>query len=186
MMHKARPITNDEARDIFLRHVAGLVEYWDGQPGTQQSKLRGLAFSILAAVDGSSVGLPGYHLIPMTSPENEQHAKDCGYDYYPASIDRRLALIEDRVRAYVSAKETAPQVAGEAYRDLCAAMWPDGYPENPFAQEMTAILQEQHSMDLAGDLHERIHAHFRGEVPRPEGLRTFGNFLADEARGMPR
>ena len=69
-------------RELFVSHVRGLVEYWfneSRQPETK-SKLEGLAFSILSAIDGCSVGLPPYKLVPMVSVND-------GEDWASSDID---------------------------------------------------------------------------------------------------
>lgn len=83
--HQAKEITQDEARHLFLKHIASLVEYWEkeSRASTSKDKLEGLAFSIMVTLDGGSGGHPGYQLIPNTNPEDIDFAKKEGFDYYP-------------------------------------------------------------------------------------------------------
>lgn len=83
-MRKAKKITRDEARYLLLKHLAGLVDYWEkeSRAETVRERMEGLLFSVLAALDGSAVGLPGYKIIPIA--DDNQWLKDNGVDYYAA------------------------------------------------------------------------------------------------------
>lgn len=62
----------------FVRHVAGAVAYWDQLPAgpfgphNQRERLQGLAFTILAALDGCAEWQP--ELDDDDLAENELHA----------------------------------------------------------------------------------------------------------------
>lgn len=85
MGHKAKEITREEARYLFLKHMVSMVDYWENESRatTSKEKLEGLLFSILAALDGSSAEIPGYILIPSTHDSDKEYAIKQGYDYYP-------------------------------------------------------------------------------------------------------
>lgn len=89
MTRQAKEITVEEARHLFLTHVAVLVDYWEKESRvkTSQEKLEGLAFSLLTMLDGGSAGLPGYQIIPRSYQQDVEYAKEQGYDYYPENID---------------------------------------------------------------------------------------------------
>lgn len=86
-----REMTTDEVREQFLLHVCNMVRYWrdvDGgvEPKTVEERLSGLAFSILSAIDGSAMALPGFILAPSPHDEDRQFAIDEKLDtYYPQS-----------------------------------------------------------------------------------------------------
>lgn len=80
-----RPLTVEDMRWRFLNHVAELVKYWQQQDDTAERKVEGAVFSVLAALDGASVGLPGYMLIPCRCEQDEEYAKQQGFDYEPCS-----------------------------------------------------------------------------------------------------
>lgn len=85
-MRKSKEITKEEARYLFMKHISSLVDYWhkDTRETDPLRKLEGLAFSILSTIDGSSVGLPMYQLVPSPASEDDiQYAKEHGFDYYP-------------------------------------------------------------------------------------------------------
>lgn len=73
-------IDEDEAREIFLKHVWDLIEYWKDR----DDSLSGLAFSILSSIDGCSMALPGYTMIPYSCFEDIEYTKSTndGYPYY--------------------------------------------------------------------------------------------------------
>lgn len=96
-MHKAKPITVEEARYLFMKHVADCVNYWDKESRTPDTreKLEGLAFSILTMLDGCSMGLPGYEVRPLSkNPDDTQYAIENGFDYYP---EESYDIIGDKV-----------------------------------------------------------------------------------------
>lgn len=43
---------DNKARQLFLAHIAGLIDFWDREPKSSREKLEGLAVSILGIYDG--------------------------------------------------------------------------------------------------------------------------------------
>ena len=87
-MRESKAITADEAQYLFMEHVIHLIDYWEkeSRAETSKEKLEGLMFSVLVALDGGSMGLPGYEVVPSRGNQAENdiaHAKENGYDYYP-------------------------------------------------------------------------------------------------------
>lgn len=81
----ARPLTNEEVRDQFLKHVVNLVAYWgssDLGDQTTDERLSGLAFSILSAIDGSAMSLPGFILAPNPHPTDAEFAASEGLEVF--------------------------------------------------------------------------------------------------------
>lgn len=80
----SRELTPDEVQERFLEHVRAIVDYWEreARAPTVREKLDGLAFSILAAIDGSSV-LPRFVLAPDPHPEDRAYHEEQGEDWYP-------------------------------------------------------------------------------------------------------
>ena len=81
----AKELTNDEVRERFLRHVAGIVEWWDKETriASTREKLEGVAFSILAAIDGYALALPKFVLAPDPHPDDKAYRKKHDEDWYP-------------------------------------------------------------------------------------------------------
>jgi hypothetical protein len=93
----SRAITEDEARANFLEHVLIMVQYWDKVDGkTKLEALSGLAFSILVAIDGGSMDLPAFDLVPSPHPDDEAYAKDEGDNWYvPKAINASAQMHEE-------------------------------------------------------------------------------------------
>lgn len=60
-----------------------------------KDKLDGLAFSILSALDGATMDLPAYCLMPVTSKEEIEECKASGKDYYEENTDIAGSLHEN-------------------------------------------------------------------------------------------
>jgi hypothetical protein len=75
----------DEVRAKFLTHVAGLIQYWDEaeRGGSQRERLEGLAHSILVALDGNAMALPGFVVAPAPHPSDRAYCVKEGENYYP-------------------------------------------------------------------------------------------------------
>lgn len=89
---KSRQYTENEVRKQFLDHVRMLVDYWDKETSRETTKKRldGLAFSILAAIDGSSVSLPSFVLAPLPHENNKQYRINNKENYYPENHDSNV------------------------------------------------------------------------------------------------
>lgn len=60
---RSRAYTADAMRDAFVGHVLGMVDYWaDPVRNTGGTPADGLAFSTLAALDGSNMSLPQFQI----------------------------------------------------------------------------------------------------------------------------
>lgn len=80
----SRELTEIEVRTKFLQHIKDMVRYWEFQSDkTPLEKLDGLAFSILAALDGSSAALPSFIVAPLPHEDDKQFHIDKGTNYYP-------------------------------------------------------------------------------------------------------
>jgi len=84
--------TVDEIREEFLAHVRVLIDYWDtvggvDAPKTQKDRLAGLAFSIMSTLDGCSMDVPGFLVIPNVHESDKQFNIDNGEDWYPKTPD---------------------------------------------------------------------------------------------------
>ena len=83
--------SEDEIRNEFLSHVRHLVKYWGNLKDKNcEEKLSGLAFSILSAIDGSSVNLCGFILAPCPHEDDKQYHIDKGDDYYPQNHESNV------------------------------------------------------------------------------------------------
>ena len=80
----SKELNRNEAQKEFLRHVRVMIDYWENniQDMPSQKKLEGLAFSILTALDGCALDLPGYAVIPICSKKDIKSYIAEGQDYY--------------------------------------------------------------------------------------------------------
>lgn len=94
MPDHARQLTPAECRSRLYQHLGGLLVYWRdlqenqllaGNPDGDitHERLTGLLFSILAAIDGSALSLPQFHLRPVVTMEDEEFAIANRQVYWP-------------------------------------------------------------------------------------------------------
>jgi hypothetical protein len=84
-----RELTKDEVRDRLIRHVWGVINWWEAESRVKSTrgKLEGVAFSILAALDGSAADMPGFSVAPQPHESDMQYCKDHGEDWFPPPTD---------------------------------------------------------------------------------------------------
>ena len=70
----SRAYTAEEIRNKFLGYIRHLVWYWDTHADDRNTrgKLSGLAFSILAMLDGCAIDIPAFLIVPSPHPEDKQ------------------------------------------------------------------------------------------------------------------
>jgi hypothetical protein len=82
-MENDQVYTTEEVRAQFLEEVERIVQTWlSYKDQTKEETVHGAVFSILAAIDGSSMSLPPFILAPLTCRENQEYAKEEGSKYY--------------------------------------------------------------------------------------------------------
>ncbi|AZA60767.1 hypothetical protein [Chryseobacterium indoltheticum] len=79
---EVKEFTSKEVQDMFIGHVASMLEYWNSQEIDAKSKLQGFATSILVAIDGCT-NLPKFILAPNPGSEDKIYNMENGDDYYP-------------------------------------------------------------------------------------------------------
>lgn len=84
-----REKTETEVQQDLIEHIWGLIRYWERDNGAKSSrdKLEGLAHSILATLDGCSIELPGFAIIPNPHPDDKEYYIENGENWYPDNID---------------------------------------------------------------------------------------------------
>ena len=75
-------LSAEEARVVFVQHVAGVVEYWENEKGSlsNRERLEGVAFSILTALDGGRLMMPPFAVRPIP---DEKEGFDCFGTVWP-------------------------------------------------------------------------------------------------------
>lgn len=80
----SREHTQKEIQDMFLEHIRGITSYWANLPNkTPEERTNGVAFSILALLDGVSADLPAFEVIPVPHPSDKAFHQEEGTNYYP-------------------------------------------------------------------------------------------------------
>lgn len=85
-MREPRPVPAEELRDQFLAHVRAMVAYWatipqSARPSDIMSRCEGVAFSILTAIDGCSMGLPAFDLVARPHEDDKEYLRAEGSDW---------------------------------------------------------------------------------------------------------
>lgn len=91
-----REYTEEEVRELLLGHISNLVDYWlnDSRAESTEAKMEGLAFSILSALDGSSMALPGFLVAPLPCEEDKEFHREQGENWFPENHE-----VADQVKA---------------------------------------------------------------------------------------
>lgn len=88
MIELPRAYTSEEVRDQILDHLRDLVDYWadpDIAKGYDtKERLSGLAFSILATLDGCS-DLPAFTLVPCPHEDDKEFHISEGENYFDST-----------------------------------------------------------------------------------------------------
>jgi hypothetical protein len=92
----SREYTLKETREEFLNHVRNMSNYWATLPDkTDKERCDGLAFSILVALDGMSMGICGFELIPSFHESDPKYLKSIGENWYPKGDIREDVMMHD-------------------------------------------------------------------------------------------
>jgi len=84
-MSEPREYTVDEIREQFLADIWRKVDYWEQLPNkTKRERLSGLVHSVLAALDGCALSVPGFLLIPNPHPSDKEFHEARGENWYPS------------------------------------------------------------------------------------------------------
>lgn len=85
----SREKTKQEMQEEFVSYIHDLIGYWKTEKRTPdlEGKLEGLAFSILTAIDGEAMALPGYKLSPLMADGDKEYFISRDEDYYPEDTD---------------------------------------------------------------------------------------------------
>lgn len=72
----------------LLVYIHELVHFWEHAKSTStREKLEGLAFSICATLDGESVGIPAFRIIPNPNPEDKEYHCHRKENWWPDDCD---------------------------------------------------------------------------------------------------
>lgn len=86
-MSEPRAFTVDEMKKEFVDNVREMARYWSNIPNKTPKELcDGLAFSLLSMIDGCSLDIPSYDIIPSPHADDEQYCRDNGENWYPTGV----------------------------------------------------------------------------------------------------
>lgn len=91
---EAREYTTAEVKAKFLAYMWTLIDYWDANKPNKREALEGLAFSILSTIDGDSLELPGFLLLPNPHEDDKEYMQSHGENWFPAPIEGMLELCD--------------------------------------------------------------------------------------------
>lgn len=166
-----RPYTSEETAEHLLKHFASMAEYWAHHPngGEIGDRCHGLVFSILSALDGSSMDLPAFDLVPAPHPEDRQYHIDRGENYY----------LEENV---------VSTALHEMYHPIKRSLYPDpepkGRPMNA-EKERAIVLHaaveianqegygEQNKLEACHNVAKKVLGMFDGQVPGIPAMMVF-------------
>lgn len=81
------PFTVDEVRELFLKHIRGVVGYWDDlynkNEVTARDAMEGCVHSTLAMLDGSCIDLPGFLIVPDAHADDWKYHLETGSRPFP-------------------------------------------------------------------------------------------------------
>ncbi len=93
----SRAYTADEVRREFLDYCREMARYWADLPDkTPLERCEGVAFSILVAIDGETLGLPCFDMVVSPHPSDQAYAENLGEDYYgPGTVINADAMMHE-------------------------------------------------------------------------------------------
>ncbi len=99
---RSRPYSGPEMRDAFMQTMRSYVHYWatveNPHAGEGQSeieaRLDGLAFSFLNMLDGTTVGLPAFDVVPNPHPSDKKYLAEQGEPHWPRVVINDVLLHE--------------------------------------------------------------------------------------------
>lgn len=72
---KPRAHTVEEMRELFLDQLDALREYWlnERRAPSSKEKLEGFMHSVLVMLDGGSLAVPAFDVVPSPHPDDEHY-----------------------------------------------------------------------------------------------------------------
>lgn len=90
-MEKPREYTSEEIREIFMTKVAEIICYWQNESrSTPEGRVSGVVHSLLATLDGCSIGLPSFLICPFPHPEDKEYHKKNDENWFPQNKESKV------------------------------------------------------------------------------------------------
>lgn len=82
-----REYTKEETRERLIAKLWTLIDYWDELPAkSSKDRLIGLMHSTLATLDGCSIDLPMFLIVPTPHEEDKNYHISNGKNYFPRDL----------------------------------------------------------------------------------------------------
>lgn len=112
-MSQTRPYSKQEVQEMVISTVAEIAEEYANDPDlTVLDKCHGVAFSVLAALDGTRNGMPALDLVVASTTQEVSLCQEQGEPFYENGMvvnsDRKLHTRYDQIR-----REATTAIAGE-------------------------------------------------------------------------
>ena len=95
-----RAYTPEEVQEKLLRHFKMLCKYWSSEPSvfennkTEQERMEGLIHSVLATIDGASLPLPAFDIIPSPHEADKAFHISEGENWFDKKVINHCQLHE--------------------------------------------------------------------------------------------
>ena len=80
----SRAYTKKEVRKKFLDGIHNIVDFWvnESREETVEGKVNGVAFSILAMIDGSNIDIPAFDVVVRPHPDDKEYHQSEGNNWF--------------------------------------------------------------------------------------------------------
>lgn len=137
------PYTADEIRSMFLSHVKELITYWVGiHPHDSRQAAEGAVFSTLSTLDGSSMDLPGFLIVPIGTEEDNEWNASYGKRPYPVlshELQEKAVDIGGELHSGLY-RDTPPVLRSKSH--ITRKEWDDGLATQKWAFVCEVMLRD--------------------------------------------
>lgn len=93
---KPKAYTPEEVREMFLDQLRATKKYWlnESRVKTESERMDGLVFSILVMLDGGTMDLPAFDLIPSPHEGDKDYLTSQGEKYFSKEVINDCQLHE--------------------------------------------------------------------------------------------
>jgi hypothetical protein len=123
--------TPEQVRQEFLEMIHFNIRYWSSHSleKSVEDRLKGLAFSILVAIDGNHAGLPAFILAPNPDSTDKSHHIKMNEDYFPEQITNIRCNISGSLQDALYGIPTPQLIEPDSNPYICMDCGQDGSSE---------------------------------------------------------
>lgn len=93
------PYTESECKELFLQHCRAHIRYWQdlhkNQGKNAEDAIEGVVHTVLSTIDGCSMGIPGFLMIPYTQRDDHDYMIAQGERPWPVTDEIAVANLVD-------------------------------------------------------------------------------------------